>query len=408
MSGGQSYDFDQAHPRTDSEKWLELRRRFGTDGLVALWEADMDLRSPDPVVAALERRAREGIYGYVHKRASYDKAIAAWCAKHYGWRVDPGWVVHTPTLTTAIVAFLRLMTERGAGVVLPTPIYYPFFNLLRDADRTIIDTPMLWTGVRHELDLPAIEDAFAAGAQVLVLVNPHNPGGTVWSRLELERVAELCARYGVRVISDEAHADFAFAADHTPFASLGTDAARRSITLLSPSKTFNLAGLHQGVVVVPDPATRRLLTGELELLDLSKNNVFSLVAVEAGYRQGGPWLAQVRRYIEGSMDYVIDFIRARIPAIRVRKPEGTYLMWLDCRGLGLAPAALQDFLVRRAGLAMASGTWFGAGGAGFQRLKRRLPAQHADRRAAAVEGAVLQLQESRRRRETPTRGPGAS
>ncbi len=389
----EKYDFNVVYPRNDSEKWMELQRKFGSEGLVSLWEADMDFRSAEPIVQALTERARSGIYGYVHKGPSYNEAIAAWTAARHHWRIDTDWLLHAPMVMTAVLFFLRRFSAPGEKVVFQTPIYYPFYDIVKYAEREALYSPLRYNeeAHRYDMDFEDLERQFRNGGKIFILVNPHNPAGMVWSRSDLERVGELCLRYDVKVIADEAHADFVFGArPYTPFASLSPELAAVSMTLLSPGKTFNLAGTHQAVIIVPDGAMRAELARQIGMLDIEKNNCFSLVAVEAGYRAGGEWLRQVMAYIDSNMDYVIDFCRTRIPEIRAVKPEGTYLMWLDCRGLGFRDGpALGDFMVHQARVGLCEGYWFGEQGAGFERLNVACPratlSEGLERIAAAVE-----------------------
>lgn len=382
------YDFDTEYPRTNSEKWMELERKFGAEGLIPLWEADMDFRSPKPVIDALVMRAEEGIFGYVHKSGSYNEAIAAWIASKHGVCIDPSWILHAPMVMTAIHLFLDEFSKPGDRIVLQTPAYYPFYDVIPGVGRKAVFNPLQLQEGRYNVDFEDLERKFSEGARVMLLCNPQNPGGSVWTREELEKVGALCLEYDVKVIADEAHADFAlFGNKYTPFASVLPGLAENTMTLLSPGKTFNLAGTHQAVILLPEEKMRSRMLRRLGMLDIEKNNCFGLVAVEAGYRYGGEWLSQVISYIEANMDFVIGFCKEKIPRIAAVRPQGTYLMWLDCRALGLGAEALGEFMVKKAKVGMAEGYWFGKEGEGFSRMNVACP-------RALLERALRQIKEA--------------
>lgn len=386
------YDFDTVYQRLDSEKWGELQRKFGTDQLIAFWEADMDFKSAQPILDAVRGKAEEGIFGYVHIPDSYHQSIVEWVSRRHGFELRPDWIVHTPMVITAVTIYLRLVASPGDGVVLMTPLYYPFYSTVEGLGLKILRSPMVWNGQRHEIDFDDLEHKITSGAKALVLCNPQNPGGTVWTREDLLKVGKLCLENGVKVIADEAHADFAFGQrKYTPFASLDEEFARESMTLLSPGKTFNLAGTKQAVVVIPDEEVRRKFCVETELLDIDRNNCFSAAAVEAGYRYGEEWFNQVTAYIEANMDYAVRFFKERIPRIKATKPDGTYLMWLDCRALGLNGEALEQFMVHQAGVGMGEGRWFGPEAEGFERMNVACPRAILQEGLERLERAVTQM-----------------
>ena len=393
------YNFDTVYSRPDSEKWMEQRRKFGVDGLVSLWEADMDFQSPEPVVQALVDRAKTGIYGYVHKPETYNHAIIEWISRRHGWTPQTEWLLHSPMLMTAVLLYLKRFCAPEDKVVFQTPIYYPFYDVVKYAGREALFNPLIHNEktCRYNMDFDNLEQQFQKGGKVFILCTPHNPAGMVWTREELLHLGQLCQKYDVRVIADEAHADFTFHGHtYTPFASLGEDFRHRSMTLLSPGKTFNLAGTHQAVIIIPDPETRAEMGKQIGMLDIEKNNCFSLVAVEAGYRGGEDWLRQAMAYIETNMEYVIHFCREQIPEIKAVKPEGTYLMWLDCRGFGFSSGdELGKFMTHRAHVGLCEGYWFGEQGAGFERLNVACPRSVL---AQAMEQIANAAEELRRRK----------
>ena len=391
------YDFDTVYERKDSEKWMEQMRKFGADGLVSLWEADMDFKTAPPIIEAVTEKARQGIYGYVHKSPSYNEAICVWVKKKHGWEIEPSWISHTPMLMTAVLEYLREFTEPGEKMVYHTPVYYPFYDVVPNAGREAIFSPMTYNGSRYEIDFEDLEEKFKTkGVKVYALLNPHNPGGTIWSKDELIRLGNLCLKYGISVISDEAHSDLALGGrEFVPFASICKEFADITMTLHSPGKTFNLAGTHQAVIIISNEAVRKRFDKRIGMMDIEKNNCFSLVAVEAGYRHGEDWLKHAMAYIESNMDYVVDFCKNRIPEIKAVKPEGTYLMWLDCWELFTDGKALGEFMVGKAKVGFAEGYWFGEGAAGFERLNAACPRKTLEKAMEQIEKAVIELRKER-------------
>lgn len=370
----EQYNFDVVYKRTNSEKWMELDRKFGASDLLSFWEADMDFQSPKPVVDALVKRAAEGIYGYPHKPGSYNEAVRGWFSRRHGWQFPEEWMCYTPLLMTAVAIYIREATELGDGVILQTPIYYPFYDVVANTGRKVVRNPMKLVEGRYEMDFDDLEKKIKEGAKLLVLCNPHNPGGRVWTRTELERAGELCVKYGVRVIADEAHGDFTWGDNkYTPFASLSPAFAENAMTLLSPGKTFNVAGTQQAVILIGDGKMRTRFQKQTGILDIDRNNCFSMVAVEAAYRYGEDWFDQVRAYIEANMDFAAAFCQERIPGIKAAKPEGTYLIWMDCRGLGMTGKELNRFMVEEAKVGFGEGMWFGPEGEGFERCTAACP-----------------------------------
>ena len=383
------YDFDKIYERKNSEKWMELERKFGSSDLISFWEADMDFQSAQPVIDALVERAKEGIYGYPSKSPTYKEAVCGWYSSRHGLDIPHGWILHTPMVITAVAIYLRIVTEPGDGIILTTPMYYPFYDVIADTSRKTLKSSLKLRDGRYGLDFDDLEQKMKSGAKVMVLCNPHNPTGRVWTEDELRRIGDMCMQYGVKVIADEVHADFTRGENkYIPFSSLAEEYRKNCVTLLSPGKTFNLAGTKQAIVVIADEAVRKKFEKETEILDIDRNNCFSMVAAEAAYRYGGEWFEQVKAYIESNMDYAAEYFRTHAPEVRASKPEGTYLMWVDFRELGMTGEELNRFMVEKARVGCGEGMWFGPEGAGFERLTMACPrailAEGLDRIAAAV------------------------
>ena len=393
--------FDLVHDRTGtgSLKWDFAVERGRPASALPLWVADMDHRTAPAVTSALLWRVRHGIFGYTEPDAAYHAALTGWFARRYGWAVDPDWNVVTPGVVPALALAVRALTGPGDAVVIEEPVYYPFRQVVEDNGRGVVSVPLTRDadGV-YRRDPAALEDALArTGARLLLLCNPHNPVGRVWSREELEELAEVTGRHGVVVVSDEIHADLALPGRRTtPFASLGGEVAARTITCTSPSKAFNLAGLQVANILIADAGLRARFRAELNALGYSQPNALGLTACRAAYESGDAWLDELRGHIAEAREHVVARL-ARIPGIEATPTEGTYLLWLDCRGLlersGLEARELDEFILRRAGLWLDDGAIFGAGGEGFTRINvacaRAVLDEALDRLAAAV-GALLE------------------
>lgn len=387
-----TYQFDQVYERKNSEKWMELQRKFGASDLISFWEADMDFKTAQPVIDALVCRAQEGIFGYPSKSPTYQEAVRSWFRQYHQWDFPKEWILHTPMAMTAVAFYIQEVTKPGDGVILQTPMYYPFYGTIQQMGRKIMRNSLREQDGRYELDFENLEYLLSTGGKLVVLCNPHNPTGRVWTKEELIRIGELCLRYGAAVIADEVHCDFTWGSHrYIPFASLTSEFAQICMTILSPGKTFNLAGTKQAIILIKDEKIKERVLAHAELLDIDRNNCFSLVATETAYREGRDWFEQVSRYIEENMDFASSFCKERIPQIQARKPEGTYLMWLDCRGLGLSGSELNRFMVEQAKVGFGEGIWFGPEGAGFERCTAACPRPILQRGLEQIESAVKKL-----------------
>lgn len=387
-----TYQFDQVYERKNSEKWMELQRKFGASDLISFWEADMDFKTAQPVIDALVCRAQEGIFGYPSKSPTYQEAVRSWFLQYHQWDFPKEWILHTPMAMTAVAFYIQEVTKPGDGVILQTPMYYPFYGTIQQMGRKIMRNSLREQDGRYELDFENLEYLLSTGGKLVVLCNPHNPTGRVWTKEELIRIGELCLRYGAAVIADEVHCDFTWGSHrYIPFASLTSEFAQICMTILSPGKTFNLAGTKQAIILIKDEKIKERVLAHAELLDIDRNNCFSLVATETAYREGRDWFEQVSRYIEENMDFASSFCKERIPQIQARKPEGTYLMWLDCRGLGLSGSELNRFMVEQAKVGFGEGIWFGPEGAGFERCTAACPRPILQRGLEQIESAVKKL-----------------
>ena len=373
-----SIDFDREISRsgTLSVKHDGRARMFGSADVLPLWVADMDFAVPEAVTRALAQRAAHPIYGYTLYPESMVEALIAWLKKRHGWQVPREWILMAPGVVPSLFAAVRAFARRGEGVIVQPPVYYPFFPAVTTSGRRLVENPLRETNGAWTMDFAHLEECAAGGARVLLLCSPHNPIGRVWSTDELKEVLRIARRYDLTIVSDEIHADLVFPGrQHTALALLA-EAGDKVITTVAPSKTFNIPGLGLSSLIAADSTQREALRNSFEVLHSGNTNPFSIAAFEAAYRHGEAWLDSLLVYLRGNLDTVCDFLAARVPAIRAVRPEGTFLVWLDCRGLGQwtsDDAQLRAFFVDRARVGLSPGQMFGRGGSGFMRLNIASP-----------------------------------
>ena len=392
---------------TGSLKWDFAARRRRPQDVLPLWVADMDHATAPCVTNALLWRVRHAIFGYSEPDAAYDRALRNWFSRRYDWQVDPEWNVVTPGVVPALALAVRACTGPGEGVVIEEPVYYPFRQVVEGAGRRVVSVPLVrGADGAYRRDLGALEQALqASGARLLILCNPHNPVGRVWSRDELADLAEVTGRHRVTVVADEIHADLALPGYRTtPFASLGRQVAARTISCTSPSKSFNLAGLQVANILIADPGLRAAFRTELDAVGYSQPGVLGLVACRAAYEGGDEWLDALREHIARAHAHVARRLE-RIPGITATPCEGTYLLWLDCTGLladtGLEAGELDAFMLEQAGLWLDDGAVFGTEGEGFTRMNVACPRATLDAALDRLERAVQTLRHHPRPRPRP-------
>lgn len=372
-----TYDFDRIVDRrgTNAVKYDELSDVFGRRELLPLWVADMDFETPDFILDALRQRLGHPVLGYTQLPDDYWPQVAAWIEARHGWHTDPAWMRFIPGIVKGIGMAVLALTRPGDKVVIQPPVYHPFRLIPEQMGRRVVCNPLRRTGDRYEMDFEQLETVLDDDCRLLILSNPHNPAGIVWGEETLRRLAASCDRRGIAVVADEIHCDMAlYGHRHRPFAAVSEAAARCSITFGAPTKTFNIAGVVGSYAVVPDEALRRRFFGWLEAGEFHEAPLLSAVATMAAFTpEGDAWRRQLLHYIEGNVDFTVDYLRRHIPAIRAIRPEASFLVWLDCRKLGLAHDALIDLFVGRAGLALNDGELFGPGGEGHMRLNVGLP-----------------------------------
>ncbi|RKN79149.1 MalY/PatB family protein [Paenibacillus ginsengarvi] len=371
-----TFDFDRRIDRrnTRSYKWDQGEKLYGDKDVLPLWVADMDFLSPPAVREVIAKRAAIGIYGYSIREDSYLDSIVEWFRTRHGWTIKPEWITDVPSVVTSLSLCVEQFSEPGGDVVLQSPVYYPFYDVIRSNGRNVVKNPLVIRDGRLEMDYEQLETLFRAGAKLLLLCSPHNPGGRVWSREELLRLGELCLRYGVTVVSDEIHCDLALPGHkHIPFATLSPELADITVTCLAATKTFNLPGLHTSYTVISNPELRRKFEGRIKTLSLHMAQHFAQDAVQAAYREGGEWLDAMLTYVAGNVDFAIDYLAQHLPEVKPLRPEGTYLLWIDCRGLGLDVSGLKELMYRKAKVVFNEGSSFGSEGEGWLRINLACP-----------------------------------
>ena len=385
------YDFDKVVDRhgTNCLKYDFAIERGKPADILPLWVADMDFQTAPAILERLEETVKHGIFGYSDGKEGYFAAVQNWYRERFGWETKPEWLVKTPGVVFALAAAVRAYTKEGDGVLLQQPVYYPFSEVITDNGRKIVNSPLKITDGYYTMDLDDLETKIVENkVKLFLLCSPHNPVGRVWSEEELRRVGEICLRHGVLVVSDEIHSDFTYGENiHHVFASLDEKYAAITTTCTAPSKTFNIAGLQISNIWISNPELRARFRAEVTAAGYSQVNLMGLVACQAAYETGEEWLKELKIYLEGNLDYVRTFLKENLPEIKLTEPEGTYLLWLDFKSLGMKEEQLKDLVENKAKLWLDSGAMFGPDGEGFERINIACPRE-------ILKQALTQLAES--------------
>lgn len=360
---------------SDCVKLEKMKALFGRDDLIPLWVADMDFKSPPAIADALRERVNHELYGYTIASDAYFRAITSWLAERHSWHVEREEICYVPGVVKGFAFAIDQFTDRGDRVIIQPPVYHPFRIVTTSLGREVVNNPLLLQEGRYRMDLDGLRSVVSQQkCSMLILCNPHNPGGRAWSPEELQELADICHDHGVFVVSDEIHADLALPGyHHTPFATVSEKALSNSLTLMAPSKTFNIAGIVSSFSVIPDETIRKQYLAYLEPRELNQGTLFAYTATTAAYEKGATWLDEMLAYVQGNIDFVDCFLKKEIPQIHAMRPEASFLVWLDCRALGLSRSDLVKLFVDQAGLALNEGSMFGPGGEGFMRLNVGTP-----------------------------------
>lgn len=371
-----NYNFDEIIDRhqTASVKYDLRKVIFGKEEVFPMWVADMDFRTPDFVMEAIRKRAEHEILGYSIRTDDYFDALIGWLKRRHNWEIEKEWVAFSPGVVPAVnVAVLALTRQRDKIIVQP-PVYFPFFGAVKDHKRRLVYNPLLMKDGRYQMDFGNLELLCREGASMLILCNPHNPAGNAWTPDELIRMADICLKYNVLIVSDEIHSDLVNRGfKHTVLASLSPEIAAQTVTMVAPSKTFNLAGLSTASVIIQNPDLLKKFNKVIESLHIGMGNVFGNVAAQAAYAKGDEWLDQLLDYVDGNIHYLMQFAEIHLPGLKVIRPEATYMAWIDFSYLCMDDEALNRFVIFNAGLGLNQGIQFGSGGEGFMRMNLACP-----------------------------------
>ena len=369
------YNFDEIIDRSHnrSAKYDEAGKKFGSRDVIPLWIADMDFKTAQPVIDALKARAEEGIWGYTSRPDSYYEAVCGWQKRRNGWDIDKSMISFNLGVVPALSSMVYVFTEPGDKVLIQTPVYSEFYDVTESWGREVVESPLKEQDGRWIIDFEDFEEK-AKEAKVFFLCSPHNPLGIVWTREELERMCHICIANNVLIVSDEIHSDLVFHGKmHIPTATLSPEIAAHVISCISGTKTFNLAGLQASATIFPNQELKARFDKFWFNLDIHRNNAFSTIAMEVAFNEGEEWLEQLLGYIGGNFEFIKDYCAANIPQVKPNVPDATYLVWLDCRGLGMGNEELRDFMIRKAGLGLNEGWSFGRSLSGFMRLNAACP-----------------------------------
>lgn len=390
------YNFNERIDRSEnhSAKWAEMGMKFGRNDLTPMWVADMDIKTAPEILEAMRNKLEQEIFGYVYRPDSYYESAASWLKKRFGYEISPATLIHSPGVVPSMSILVKMLTKETDKILIQSPVYPPFASSVKDNGRTLIENNLVKDeNGYYTVDFEDLEKKLSCeDVTLFILCNPHNPVGRVWKKDELEKMGELCRKYNVRILADEIWRDLIMPGHkHIPMASLSKEIEDITITLFSPTKSFNLAGLQASFATFPRAEERKEFDDILGKMDVKRNNPFSLVAFEAAYEKCENWLEQLIEHIDGNMQYVIEFINEKLPMIKTSKPEGTYLMWLDFNGVGIPQDKIQDFLINEAKVAMNDGATFGENGKGFFRMNVACPRYMVEEAMEKIEKAIRNL-----------------
>lgn len=370
-----TYNFDELIERTDTHciKYDARTAFFGKADLLPLWVADMDFRTPDFIVDAIKNRAEHEVFGYTFRGENYNQSIVKWLKRRHNWEIKPEWISFSPGVVAGLTMAIEAFSKPGDGVIIQPPVYFPFFDSVKGTGRELIENPLRIENGRYYFDLDDLKQKITPQTRILLLCNPHNPGGMAWNEKELTELARICIENNVLIVSDEIHSDLIFdGSRHTPLAGISEEIAQNCLVCMSPSKTFNTAGLTTSFLIIPNK--RHFVTYErvMRLPHLHMGNIFGTVALEAAYTHGDEWLAQLMKYIQANYSLLEQFFYENLPEVKVMRPESTYLIWLDFSAFNLTNEILNQKLID-AGVGLNRGVQFGKQGSGYMRINIGCP-----------------------------------
>lgn len=388
------YNFDEIIDRKNnhSTKYNELMKKFGTDDVIPLWIADMDFKTAEPIIKAVEEKARHGIFGYVYRPDEYFQSFINWQKRQHNWNVNKELLSFSIGVVPALATLVKQFSEKGDKILIQTPVYSEFYDINHDNGRTVIENKFSEKDGEYFLDLKDLENKLKEQPKLFIFCNPQNPIGHVWTYDELKAIGDLCIKYNVPVVSDEIHADLTLWGNkHIPFASVSEEIGKNTITCTSTGKAFNLAGLQCATVVFNNLQEKQKFDKFWKDLEVHRNNPFNLVATIAAYNEGDEYLSQLKKYLEDNIMFVHNYLKNNIPNIKSNIPQATYLIWLDCRELGLNQKELEEFMLKKAKLGLNPGRAFQKDLEGFMRLNSACPRAVLKKAMEQLKNAVNEL-----------------
>jgi cystathionine beta-lyase len=389
------YDFDTVFDRlpTSSSKWSYRKERTGVEDVLPMWVADMDFSSPPEVVEAIKARAAHPIYGYTTKTDSYYEGLINWMKKRNGWiGIQRDWILFSPGVVPGFNIAVQAYSHPGDKVIIQPPVYYPFKNAILNNGRQIVENPLKIVDGNYVMNYEDLKKKIDGRTKMIIFCSPHNPVGRVWKRDELKQLVEICEEKDILIISDEIHSDLILGkTKHTCTATLSEDALQRTVTLTAPNKTFNIAGLQNADAIIPNKKLNDAFKIVTQNTSISNPNIFGMVAQDAAYAKGEPWLEELLKYLKANLAYFEDFIKKRIPGLKVYPLEGTYLAWVDCTSLGMDDATLHDWMLKKAKLWLDDGVIFGSEGSKFMRFNIACPKMVLKEALERLEKAAKEL-----------------
>ncbi|HPE57392.1 MAG TPA: PatB family C-S lyase [Bacteroidales bacterium] len=388
------YNFDEIIDRTGTScvKWDIREMFFKKQDVLPMWVADMDFKTPDFIVDAVKQRAEHPVYGYTIRPESYYTSLINWIDKKHRWKIDKDWVIFSPGIVPAVNMAVMAYTKPGDKIIVQPPVYFPFFGAVKDNGRQLVNNQLKLNNGRFDMDFEDLEKQIDNRTRMIIISNPHNPGGSAWTKEELTRLGEICIKHNLILISDEIHSDLAIPPNkHTVAANLSKEIAGVTVTMMAPSKTFNLAGMASSSVIISNEKLRNDFQIMLDRVHVGMGNLFGMVASEAAYTHGEEWLNQMLIYVKGNIDFMEEYISKNIPKVKMIRPEATYMVWLDFRELAMDNDTLKQFIIEKARLGLNDGPVFGPGGEGFQRINLACPRAYVEEAMNRLENAIKTL-----------------
>ncbi len=393
-----SWNFDENVSRegTDSIKYDMRVETFGRMDVIPMWVADMDFKTPGFIADKIRKRAEHELYGYSFRPAGYFSSIIKWLAIRHNWQINREWISFCPGIVPALNFCTLAFTRPGDSVIVQPPVYTPFFSAVENHGRNLVYNQLIENNGRWTMDFDSLKRSISENTKMIIISNPHNPVGRAWTTGELETLAEICFQNKILILSDEIHCDLVLPGFvHTPVAAISEDISDITVTCIAPSKTFNLAGLSTSSVIISNPVLRKYFNKRIDSLHIGNGNIFGNVASMAAYSEGASYVDELMKYIDGNVRFLMKYLGERIPEIVPVPPEATYMIWLDCRKLGMNGKELQDFFVKNAAVGLNEGSQFGPGGEGFMRMNLGAPLATVKKALEQIEKAVEQFREKK-------------